>query len=588
MKIILTCGHPYSGHQAVAELLQHCGVAEALPSRNNQYFPAALQSKIFEVYEWNAETSTQPLPEPGKVWQELSSDLFIGNLSQPLWGWGDHQTVWLMDFWKAFDPQIRFLLVYSAPEFLVCNMLQQQVDAPEDMNVILNGWHRYNAELLRFYNRHQDRCLLVNAQTALQQPQALIEKLIEAFSLSLKSPDEIATAMSTSRVAAGLACSLIHSTSPTEQNALYQEIESTADIISSGIKPSTQERLQAWSEYNYLIQKLNKTFSLGEKYQEELIILKEQQADLEQKAHSNLAKNYELKQENDLLFFQLQQMQICLEQCFLEKNELNEAKTQIEINIKKKQQEIESLKTYSADLKANIYEKQQKVDLLQADNSNLKSNLQKEQQDVGRLKTYNLEIDINLKNLQNENEILLQQLHKIQAELKYYFTEYQKFNSIPTKPSYDLLGISYNPCKEPFIGNNWYDAEHDGRWAGPNPISTIDLPVLDFEGNYKINLYIIGSMSEEIINKMKLFLNGIYLKSVILKEKKRWRINKAINSYPLQVYTRFKKEHIPIADGIWQLELHFPFLLSPSECNLDPQDKRKLAIRLNKIEFIKD
>ena len=308
MKIILTCGHPYSGHQAVAELLQYCGVANALPSRNNQYSPTSLQSKIFEVYEWDVEDSTYPLPELGKVWQELGSDLFMGNLSQLLWGWSDHQTVWLLDFWKDFDPQIRFVLVYSAPEFVICNMLQQQVDAPADMDSILAAWNRYNTELLRFYNRNSDRCLLINAQTALQHPSVLLEKMADAFTLRLQLPAEEAR-QNTSRVAAGLACSLINNTSPTDQNALYQELESTADIISSGVKPSTQERLQAWSEYNRLIRDLNNQASQNEQQQQELTNLKAQQTELEQQTHSNQAKQQKLEQENELLLLQLHQVQ---------------------------------------------------------------------------------------------------------------------------------------------------------------------------------------------------------------------------------------------------------------------------------------
>lgn len=73
------------------------------------------------------------------------------------------------------------LLVYSAPEFVICNMLQQQVDAPADMDSILAAWNRYNTELLRFYNRNRDRCLLINAQTALQHPSVLLEKMADAF-----------------------------------------------------------------------------------------------------------------------------------------------------------------------------------------------------------------------------------------------------------------------------------------------------------------------------------------------------------------------------------------------------------------------
>ena len=562
MKIILTCGHPYSGHQAVAELLQYCGVANALPSRNNQYSPTSLQSKIFEVYEWDVEDSTYPLPELGKVWQELGSDLFMGNLSQLLWGWSDHQTVWLLDFWKDFDPQIRFVLVYSAPEFVICNMLQQQVDAPADMDSILAAWNRYNTELLRFYNRNRDRCLLVNAQTALQQPSVLLEKMADAFALKLQLPAEEAR-QNTSRVAAGLACSLISDTSPTDQNALYQELESTADIISSGVRPSTQEKLHAWSEYNRLIRELNNNASLTEQQQRELETLK---AELEQQTHNNLNKQQELEQENELLLLQLHQVQEELEQHFLNNQKLGEKEKQLTIDIQRKQQEIDNLKTNTSQLDANIQAKQQEIDNLKANTSQLNASIQAKQE------------------LEQENELLLLQLHQVQEELEHYFLEYQKVSTTPIKSGYDLLGISLDPRKETFTGDNWYYAEHDGRWAGPATSSTINIPPLAQGKDYEILLDVIGSMAKEIVDGMQASINGKPLDIQHPKPRSAWkrRFKKEKYSYPRKLRMHFNSQGME-SNQPWVLKLDFPKVIAPSECGGDAQDKRKLAIRLHKL-----
>ena len=649
MKIILTCGHPYSGHQAVAELLQYCGVANALPSRNNQYSPTSLQSKIFEVYEWNVEDSTYPLPELGKVWQELGSDLFMGNLSQLLWGWSDHQTVWLLDFWKDFDPQIRFVLVYSAPEFVICNMLQQQVDAPADMDSILAAWNRYNTELLRFYNRNRDRCLLINAQTALQHPSVLLEKMADAFALKLQLPAEEAR-QNTSRVAAGLACSLISDTSPTDQNALYQELESTADIISSGVRPSTQEKLHAWSEYNRLIRELNNNASLTEQQQRELETLK---AELEQQTHNNLNKQQELEQENELLLLQLHQVQEELEQHFLNNQKLGEKEKQLTIDIQRKQQEIDNLKTNTSQLDANIQAKQQEIDNLKANTSQLNASIQakqeleqenellllqlhqvqeeleqhflnnqelgekekqltidiqSKQQEINNLKTNTSQLDANIQakqqeidnlkantsqlnasiqakqELEQENELLLLQLHQVQEELEHYFLEYQKVSTTPIKSGYDLLGISLDPRKETFTGDNWYYAEHDGRWAGPATSSTINIPPLAQGKDYEILLDVIGSMAKEIVDGMQASINGKPLDIQHPKPRSAWkrRFKKEKYSYPRKLRMHFNSQGME-SNQPWVLKLDFPKVIAPSECGGDAQDKRKLAIRLHKL-----
>ena len=586
MKIILTCGHPYSGHQAVAELLQYCGVANALPSRNNQYSPTSLQSKIFEVYEWDVEDSTYPLPELGKVWQELGSDLFMGNLSQLLWGWSDHQTVWLLDFWKDFDPQIRFVLVYSAPEFVICNMLQQQVDAPSDMDSILAAWNRYNTELLRFYNRNRDRCLLINAQTALQHPSVLLEKMADAFTLRLQLPAEEAR-QNTSRVAAGLACSLISNTSPTDQNALYQELESTADIISSGVRPSTQERLQAWSEYNRLIRELNNNASLTEQQQQELETLK---AELEQQTHNNLNKQQELEQENELLLLQLHQVQEELEQHFLNNQELGEKEKQLTIDIQSKQQEIDNLRTKTSQLDANTQAKQQEIDNLKANTSQLNASIQAKQREIDNLKTNTSQLNASIQakqELEQENELLLLQLHQVQEELEQYFLEYQKVSTIPIKSGYDLLGISLDPRKETFTGENWYYAEHDGRWAGPANSSTINIPPLAQDKDYEIVLDVIGSMAKEITDGIKASINGKPLHIQHPKPRSAWqrRFKKEKYSYPRKLRMHFNSQGMD-NNQPWVLKLDFPKVIAPSECGGDAQDKRKLAIRLHNMSLM--
>jgi hypothetical protein len=602
MKIILTCGHPYSGHYLVGKILRNCGVGEAFPSRLESYTPEVLQTKIFEVCEWLEDGSNKAsLPALGKMWQELASSLLIANLSQPIWGWADSQTVWLLEFWKDFDPQIRFILVYSSPEFVICNMLQRQIDAPEDMDSLLTSWNRYNTELLRFYNRNQDRCLLVNAQTSLQYPQILIDKLSEAFGINLQLLEDDNNTLNTSRIAAGLACSLINNTNPTDQNILYQELESTADIISSGVKPSAQERLLAWSEYNRLISELTSNANLAGQQQQELAMLKAQQTELKQQTRHNQTKQHELEEENELLLLQLHQIQEELEQHFLAKQELAEKEKQLISDITTKQQEIDNLRVNTLkfderekQLVSDITTKQQEIDNLRVNTlkfdereKQLVSDITTKQQEIDNLRVNTLKFDeiIRIKQeLEQENELLLLQLYQAQEEFEHYFLEYQKISSIPPKPDYNLTGISLDPRKDTFTGDNWYYAEHDGRWAGPNTSSTINIPPLALGKDYEIVLDVIGSLTKEIVDGMKASINGKPINIQHPKPLSAWkrRFKKEKYSYPRKLRMHFSALDADNSQP-WVLKLDFPKVLSPSECGGDSQDKRKLAIRLHNI-----
>ena len=606
MKIILTCGHPYSGHDKIGELLHSCGVSKALPSLLELYTPETLQSKIFEVCEWSTDgSSNTSLPALGKMWQELASSLLIANLSQPIWGWTDSQTVWLLEFWKDFDPQIRFILVYSSPEFVLCNMLQHHIDAPNDIDSLLIDWNRYNTELLRFYNRNQDRCLLINAQTSLQYPQTLIAKLSEAFGIDIQSLEENNNILNTSCIAAGLACNLINHSNPTNKNSLYQELESTADIISSGFKPSTKERLQAWSEYNRLISELKNTTDLSEQQQKEIIILKAQQIELEQQ---NYKKQQELELENELLNLQLHKIQEEIDQQLLDNKELYNKEIELSNVIKEKQQEIETLKANTISLNNTINAKQQEIETLKANTISLDNTISAKQQEIDTLKANTISLDNTIsakqqeidnfnalqtstsikskQELEQENELLLLQLHQLQEELEHYFLEYKKVNNSISKFDYDLIGISLDPRKNTFSGNNWYYAEHDGRWSGPNTSSTINIPPLLQGKDYEIVLDIIGSQQREIIDGMQASINGKPITIQHPKPLSVWkrRFKKEKYSYPCKLRMYFSA--LDMDDSpLWVLKLDFPKVISPAESGGDIHDKRKLAIRLHNISI---
>ena len=92
----------------------------AQPSRRERIEAADLQVKLLKAF---AESGEKPATgSPGKLWEELAVDLFLAHLDTPAWGWGDHNTLRLLDFWRRFDKQTRFVLVYSSPEFAIARV----------------------------------------------------------------------------------------------------------------------------------------------------------------------------------------------------------------------------------------------------------------------------------------------------------------------------------------------------------------------------------------------------------------------------------------------------------------------------------
>ena len=81
---------------------------------------------------------------------------------------------------------------------------------------------------------------------------------------------------------------------------------------------------------------------------------------------------------------------------------------------------------------------------------------------------------------------------------------------------------------------------------------------------------------------MSIFVNHIQLTP---KEKyvpiwKKYKAKKRI--YPTEIHYQFNTSGLSNCDA-WILYLNFPNTFSPAELGFDPQDKRKLSIRLNEI-----
>jgi len=186
--------------------------------------------------------------------------------------------------------------------------------------------------------------------------------------------------------------------------------------------------------------------------------------------------------------------------------------------------------------------------------------------------------------LQEENELLLLQLHQVQEELEHYFCEYQKLSATGSAPSPNhqqagntTAGLSpetlFDLKNDYLIGDNWYDAEHDGRWAGPGTSSTLTLPNPG-QGHFELTLDIVHALDPSIVKNMQVLLNDAPLKLTHKFGKLPFR------RFPCQV-----RAHIDTTGNApqtpWQLQLRFPKTASPAAKGSD--DMRQLAIRLRTI-----
>lgn len=524
MKILITCGHPFSGYQHVFDSLVGHGLIPAAPSRRESLTAVALEQKILQAHGMGAQASgclfsPASLPatvlEPGKLWQELAIDLFVGNLESPQWGWSSSYSPWLLDFWKSLDNNVRFALVYTSPAAAVGALLdsgQYDPASPQALQQALSSYQACNAQLLRFYSRNKDRCVLVNSQAALATPAALLDKLAKVVQVHLQSQSNASDADHGGAAPLHALATLLGRQVVQGHeglHTLYQELESLADLpIESGEQIlNAQPHDQALAEYVGVLQK-------AQKPEEKL----ELQSQLDQVARAH-------------------------------------AET------------LEKLEHLAHTHQALEAENALKIEARQSDLKSARA-------------TPALQASVNTSELEEENELLLTQLHQVQEELERYFLKSQELQAQLGAGKAPPLAYSYwakyHPSdmlidlREPVTGDNWYPPEADGSWAGPATTSTLCLPALR-QGYYDVVIDVVDAMSAEIIEGMTLSLGDVVLE-----------LKKEIDGHAAIVRAALDATTLPPLQD-WPLRFGFPQAISPAERGAD--DMRHLTVRIRSIKI---
>lgn len=303
MPIFVTCGHQFSGQQDIERLLQSSGVKEATPSLHHQILPTVLINKILSSKNLGETPSSHcQHPHPGKVWQSLAIDLIASNMDQEYWGWADPKNINLLEFWRDLTPDSHYILVYASPELTIAQLLSTEPPSTEMVLKALADWQSYNTELLRFYLKNQNQCHLVNSATVRNAPRDLITHINERGSLNLSEQMLISKQPEPAEPTAILMARLLIQEADAETVSLFQELESAADLPSANFLSNEKTDLNALM--------LNSWESFSDPDQQ---VLKGQI-----KPHNLAQRLDEQKKENELIKFQLHQLQEELELIYQE------------------------------------------------------------------------------------------------------------------------------------------------------------------------------------------------------------------------------------------------------------------------------
>lgn len=374
MNKLIIVGHPSSDLAGIESLLKVRGLQSAMSSKRERMSPKEITSTLLKSLNLSptstARSATQTtLPQlfssssqitPSPVWNGLILDLMLANIDQALWGWHDSNALPLLEYLLELDEKLGFVLVYDNPGKVF------SIDADinnSSTNDLLGEWQSYNEELLSFFLKHPDRCLLVQSEQvkakAGEAVQTLRQRIEPNAALHLSEQAEFNEFQNTS------ASETINSL-----NWLQQQFASQASMGNPAVA-DLYARLQACANLPEQ-QMLN---SSTQEAPDSLVVLQHVQA----LHHSQQTLDEQIK----ALDGQIKNL-----------NDTNQQKTSALLGLKS---EAEKLKAEKINL-------QKECDKLKALNS----------------KALNNKVQV------EENELLLNQLHAVQEELERYYLENQK------------------------------------------------------------------------------------------------------------------------------------------------------------------
>ena len=153
------------------------------------------------------------------------------NLAQ--WGWKDPRTTLFLDFWHDLIVAPKYLFVYREPLLVVDSLLRRGTDK-HILNkpiIALRSWKVFNRQLIKFWHKHQDICVLYNIADLATNYHSLIDHLNSKLGIHLQQTD----------------LSKIY-----RKDALKQQLSKASQTIKMKYPKEVAESMEIYRELEYL------------------------------------------------------------------------------------------------------------------------------------------------------------------------------------------------------------------------------------------------------------------------------------------------------------------------------------------------
>jgi hypothetical protein len=196
-------------------------------------------------------------------------------------------------------------------------------------------------------------------------------------------------------------------------------------------------------------------------------------------------------------------------------------------------------------------------------------------------------LEAELSSVREDKELIELQLQQVQEELTHYFQSWkdERARQAPG-PAEEILSRFWNShqpqvlaldLRRPIAGEQWYDAEADGRWSGPAPESTLQFPPVQ-PGHYLLEMDVMDALDAAILAGTEVEVQG-------RRHPLRIEYFGGEGRLPALCAAQIEIQRTAAAEPLL-LKLHLPKTVSPRSHGGD--DERELGLRLQHVRLIRE
>ncbi|WP_350561907.1 hypothetical protein [Psychrobacter sp. CAL346-MNA-CIBAN-0220] len=181
MSIIIQTGHPSSSSAMLIEMLYERGLNRANPSNVQKLSANQIADTLNKIIGRSQDNTTNKLAD------NLAVDFLLANIDQDSWGWEASSNLLALPYWASLDKNSRFVLVFDHPQKLLSHLELEEL-TETNIDTVMQEWLTYHSAMLDFWNKNQDKCVLLEGKAAIKKivkTKGLLESLND--SLVLKS-----------------------------------------------------------------------------------------------------------------------------------------------------------------------------------------------------------------------------------------------------------------------------------------------------------------------------------------------------------------------------------------------------------------